>query len=178
MRTIKQSIDRWAPEIDQIVKNAAGITDYTQRFIRRNEGHFDRIVQSMSSSADRIDALLASGTIEETTDAVKTAMRRVVDELTQSAEALRQYMDQNHVAPHLERGVAAVERMETQLRPELSALSAQTRSTLNTEVSPALAELRRTTAAIGRLVELLERQPQALVFGQPPAPKPLPGAGQ
>ncbi len=178
LRTIKQSIDRWAPKIDRIVKNAADITDYTQRFIQRNEDHFDRIVRSMSSSADRIKTLLASGTLEETTDAVKNAMRRVVDELTRSAEALRLYMSQNQVAPHLERGVAAVERMEAQLRPELSALSAQTRSTLNTEVSPALSELRRTTAAIGRLVELLERQPQALVFGQPPAPKPLPGGGR
>ena len=175
LESVRLAIDELRPEAKHLLGQWDDLTTWTLDFLQRNGPRAEQLLANLDSSVQRLDALLMSGTIEETAESLRAAIGRAVDEVERSGDALRKWMADNQTAAYLERAVAAVEGLQKQLTEELGTLSASTSEAMRTGVTPALLEIGRAASALGRLIELLERQPRALIFGVPPARQPLPG---
>lgn len=175
LETTRLAIEKLQPDAARLLKESADLAEWALDFLQRNGPQAEKLLTDLVASVRHVEALLSSGTIEETTETFRTALGRAADEVDRSGAAFRKWMEENQVAPYLARAVESLERLEKDLTTQLDGLSSQTKETLRSGVTPALRELRETSAALGRLIKILERQPRALIFGEPPARKPLPG---
>lgn len=175
LATARRAIEALEPEARVLLKESTELIRWTLEFARKSEPQAQRLIADLSASAAKVRAILESDTVEQTSEAFRTALANATLEVQAAGRALRTWMDENQFAPALERAVSSLERLEKKIATGIDDLTAQSGEVLRADVVPALSEVRQTTAALARLLELLERQPRALVFGAPPDPKPLPG---
>ncbi|MAB77797.1 MAG: hypothetical protein CMJ89_00460 [Planctomycetes bacterium] len=173
--SVGDAVNELRPEVYDTLQLWKELTAKALDFLQRNGPRAEQLLASLDNSVQSLNTLITSGTIEETAESLRTAIGRAVDEVERSGDALRKWMADNQTADYLERAVAAVEGLQKQLSEELGTLSASTSEAMRTGVTPALLEIGRAASALGRLIELLERQPRALIFGTPPTRQPLPG---
>ena len=178
LATARTAIDALRPEALTLVKESTDLARWTLDFAKRNGPKAEQLLDDLHASAARVRAILEDGTVEETAESFRTALANATLEVQSAGAALKEWMDKNQFAPALERAVASLERLEKRVGAGVDQLTGQGSELLRADVAPALSDLRHTTAALARLLELLQRQPRALVFGAPPEPKPLPGGSR
>jgi ABC-type transporter Mla subunit MlaD len=151
----------------RLLKESADLAEEVVDILKRNGPQIDKLVFHLVASVERLESLLASGTVEETALSYRRLAKHATDEVDRSGAAVRKWMKDNQAIPYLARAVASIERLEKRVA-----------AAVRTGVTPTLDELGETVASLRRLIELLEKQPNALIFPSPPAKKPLPGGAK
>jgi len=171
--SVGDAVNELRPEVYDTLQLWEKLTAEALDILELNRPKAELLLANLNHSLKDLDALITEG--KATTESVRTDLGLAAKQVELSGKALQKWMDANQVAPHLKAAVAVIKDLEEHLSKELGTLSASTSEAMRTGVTPALLEIGRAASALGRLIELLERQPRALIFGVPPARQPLPG---
>lgn len=136
------------PTLPQLAANLNGLAADSRSLVdEENRAAFRRLLAETGKIA---------GSLDRMTGAAEARLPAMLDHLQESARSLREMSSEAAEAS------AAVKRLVDQNRAGVEAFTGQTL----TESALLIAELRQLTASSKRLVSQLEREPNALIFGQ------------
>jgi phospholipid/cholesterol/gamma-HCH transport system substrate-binding protein len=176
--TARESMDTLTPETLRLLRSWADLGDDLAGFLDQEMPVLHDLLADTAASAARLRRFLESGVLDDTADTARRSLARVTEELERDGAALRTFLDNNQVAPFLERATAALERFELDARGAAQELTKESRDLLRTDVAPTLSELRRAVNSLSRLIDTVQRQPGMLLLGRSLEERPLPGANR
>jgi phospholipid/cholesterol/gamma-HCH transport system substrate-binding protein len=174
LQAARTAIDRIAPDASETLAAWRRVGETVDAMLNENREGIAELVRNVSATAKGVNRLLESGEIEGLSEATKSMMDRLASELERDGEALRAWLDRNDVAPSVQTATAAFVAATADLQRLAKVIEAESVGLTHGELAPALADLRAAATAFLRMTELLQRNPRALLFGEPPAEKPLP----
>lgn len=135
----------------------------------------DRLITDLLASSSRIRSVLESGQVENLIATAERAIAAIEQDVLRDGESLRQWLERNAITPEFERAANSLAKFLDDLQELSSRLGAEALALMRQDLAPALVDLRRSAETLSSLLELLSRQPNALLFGSPRPERPLPG---
>lgn len=172
----REGIDRVAPEAVDALRAWKELGESLQGFVTENRATAEQLLRDLTASVERLRTFLVSGELEDISATTRRTLERAASEIEATGGALRGWLGRNDLEPHLLAATTAIENVSRDFRALALALEAETAGLARTDLGPALHELRGAAEAFTRALDMIRRNPRALIFGEPPPEKPLPVA--
>ncbi len=170
----RASLDELTPEARRLLSNWGDLANLWVRITEEQEPELRRLMVELNRTMQEARRVLEGADTRSLSERAQETLDRVNQELTATAGAIREFLGRNDVQPELAKLAATAARLEATLTRDIGALANQGRDTLRADIGPAALGFSRAGRALERVAQLLERSPRALLFGEPPAEKPLP----
>lgn len=167
------------PDAARLVSASADLATELKAAAAENREAFRRLVEDASATATGVRRFVEAGRLDLASDQAGRLMDATREEVRATGVALRTYLDENRVAPLLERAVTSLERLETSASSALGVVEGETATLARAELGPALRALRESVRTLQELLASLRDDPALLLFSEPrPEIVPPPAGGR
>ena len=152
-------------------------TELAKRLSALADSEGPKIKQALTdaaASALAIRNFLESGRLERLLTSTESELSKVSEDILKDGKALRLWLEGNQLAPQMNAAVDSVRDLMAELQRLTATLGSESVALLREDIAPTLDGIRRSAQGMERLLMMLQRQPNALIFGAPKEERPLP----